>query len=155
MIRKGLRPGLRVGLDLAAEGEGFRKVLPFRRSWIAIAVLAAMDAAFIIPAIITFRQAMAEWGRFDSLFDLVAAIFLSAWLLGWIIAPLIMTTILILLIFGREVVKASPGYVDIFLGIPFFGVTARYDVSKMRNLRFEQPPKKSGKSWRGPHLVFD
>lgn len=155
MIRKGLRPGLRFGLDLPTEGEGFRSILPFRRSWIAIAVLAAMDAAFIIPAIITFRQAMAEWGHFDSMFDLVAAVFLSAWLLGWIIAPLIITTILILLIFGREVVKASPGNVDIFLGIPFLGVTARYNVSKMRNLRFEQPPKKSGKSWRGSHLVFE
>ncbi len=81
-------------------------------------VLAAMDAAFIIPAIITSRQAMAEWGSFDSLFDLVAALFLSAWLLGWIIAPLIMTTILVLMVFGREVLKAGPGYVEIFVGIP-------------------------------------
>jgi len=155
MIRKGLKPGLKIGLDLPAEENGFRRVMPFRRSWIAITVLAAMDAAFILPAVYTFRQALSEWGKFDSLFDLVAAAFLSAWLLGWIIAPLIMSTILILLLFGREVLKASPGVVDIFLGVPFLGVTARYDVSKMRNLRFEQPPKTSGKSWRGPHLVFD
>ena len=155
MIRKGLKPGLKIGLDLPAEEDGFRSVMPFRRSWIAITVLAAMDAVFILPAVFTFRQALSEWGKFDSLFDLVAAAFLSAWLLGWIIAPLIMSTILILLLFGREVLKARPGVVDIFLGVPFLGVTARYDVSKMRNLRFEQPPKKSGKSWRGPHLVFD
>lgn len=155
MKRKGLRPALTIGFDLPVEEGGFRRVLPFRRSWIAIAVLAAMDAAFIIPAIITSRQAMAEWGSFDSLFDLVAALFLSAWLLGWIIAPLIMTTILVLMVFGREVLKAGPGYVEIFVGIPLIGITARYDVKKMRNLRFEQPLKKSGKSWRGSHLVFD
>jgi hypothetical protein len=155
MIRKGIPGGLKIGFDSPNGDESFRKVLPFRRSWIAITVLAVMDTAFIIPAIITFRQAMAEWGHFDSLFDLVAAVFLSAWLLGWIIAPIIMTTILVLLIFGREVLKARPGSVEIFVGIPFFGVTTRYDVSKMRNLRFEQPPKKSGKSWRGPHLAFD
>ena len=159
MIRKGLKyglkPGFKFGLDSPAQGESFRRVLPFRRSWVAIAVLAVMDTAFIIPAVITFKQAMSEWGSFDSLFDLVAALFLSAWLLGWIIAPLILSAILILLLFGREILKAGPGVMEIFLGIPFIGVTAVYDVSKIGNLRFEQPPKKSGKSWRGPHLVFD
>ena len=155
MIRKGLRPGFKFGLDLPGDAGEFRKVLPFRRSWVAIAILAVMDIAFSIPAVITFQQAISEWGRFDSLFDLVGALFLSAWLLGWVIAPLIMTTILVVLLFGREVLKAGPGYVEIFFGIPLFGVTAHYDVSKMRNLRFERPLKKSGKSWRGPHLMFD
>jgi hypothetical protein len=155
MMRKGLKPALKFGFDSPLEAEGLRRVLPFKRSWVAIAVLAAMDAAFIIPAIITFKQAMNEWGSYDSLFDLVAALFLSAWLLGWIIAPLILSAILILLLFGREILKAGPASVEIFLGIPIVGLTSRYDVSKMRNLRFEQPPKKSGKSWRGPHLVFD
>jgi len=28
-------------------------------------------------------------------------------------------------------------------------------VARMRNLRLERPPRKSGKSWRGPHLAFD
>ena len=41
------------------------------------------------------------------------------------------------------------------MGVPFLGISARYDISKMRNLRFEQPPKKSGRSWRGSHLAFD
>ena len=159
MMRKGfkhgLKPGLRFGFDLPVEGESFRRVLPFRRSWVLIAILAIMDAAFIIPAVITFAQAVDGWSNFDSLFNLVAALFLSAWLLGWIIAPLIMSTILILLLFGREVLKAGPGAVEIFLGVPFLGMTARYDVARIENLRFEQPPKKSGKSWRGPHFVFD
>lgn len=155
MIRKGLKPRLKFGLDTPGEGETFRRVLPFRRSWVAIALLAAFDAAFIVPAVITFRQAISEWSNFDSLFDLVAAIFLSAWIIGWMIAPLVLTAILLLLISGRETLKAGPGKVEIFLGIPFVGVTSRYDVSKMRNLRFEQPPKKSGKAWRGPHVAFD
>jgi hypothetical protein len=155
MIRKGLRPGFKFGIDLPGDETSFRRVLPFRRSWLAIGILAVMDIVFSIPAVITFQQAVSEWGRFDSLFDLVAALFLSAWLLGWVIAPLIMTGILVLLLIGREVLKASPGAVEIFIGIPVFGITARYDVSKMRNLRFERPLKKTGTSWRGPHLVFD
>ena len=155
MIRKGLISGIRIGIDLPDDEIKFRRVMPFRRSWVAIAVLAAMDIAFIIPAVTTFSQAMTEWARFDSLFDLVAAIFLSAWLLGWAIAPLIMSSILVVLLLGREVLKAKPGSVEIFFGIPVFGITAQYDVSKMRNLRFETPLKKSGKSWRGSHLAFD
>jgi len=155
MIRKGLRPGLKVGIDLPGDEAGLRRVMPFRRSWIAIAVIAIMDIIFLTPAVITFTQATEEWGRLDSLFDLVGAMFLSAWLLGWSIAPLIMTGILVLMLFGREVLKASPGEVEIFIGIPILGIGANYDVSKMRNLRIEHPPGKSGKSWRGSHFSFD
>lgn len=155
VLKDRLKQGFRFGFDLPAEGESFRRIMPFRRSWILILILAVMDTAFIIPAVLTFTQAVDGWSNFNSLFDLVAALFLSAWLLGWIIAPLIMSTILILLLFGREILKAAPGKVEIFMGIPFVGVTASYDVSKIRNLRCQQPPKKSGKSWRGPHLEFD
>ena len=146
-------------MDLPGQDDGFRRVLPFRRSWLAIGILAAMDTAFIIPAVLTFQQAVTQWGKSDSLFDLVIAVFLSAWLLGWSIAPLLMTTILIVLLFGREVIKAHPGRVDLFIGLPFLGFTAQYDVARMRNLRSEQPKsesgKKSPKSWRGSHLAFD
>jgi len=44
--------------------------LQFRRSWVAIAILAVMDIVFLIPAVLTFQQAIAEWGQFDSLFGL-------------------------------------------------------------------------------------
>jgi hypothetical protein len=155
MIRKGLRPRFRFGLELPGSRYGLRRVLPFRRSWIAILVLAVFDAVFLFPAVTTFRQAAAEWARFDSLFDLVGALFLSAWLLGWMVGPLLMTTVLLLMLFGREVLKARPGQVEIWLGVPLLGLGAVYDVSRMRNLRLETPPPKSGHSWRGSHAVFD
>jgi len=155
MIRKGLRPGFKIGIDLPDDKAGLRRVLPFKRSWIAIIILAVMDMIFIIPAVITIQQAAEEWSKFDSLFDLVGALFLSAWLLGWSIGPLLMTGILALMLFGREVLRARPGTVEIFIGLPLVGLALQYDVSKMRNLRFERPLKKSGKSWRGSHLVFD
>lgn len=155
MIRRGIRPGFKIGIDRPDGKDGLREVLPFRRSWIAIVILAIMDVVFIIPAVITIHQAAEEWSRLDSLSDLVGALFLSAWLLGWSIGPLLMTGILALMLFGREVLKARPGTVEIFIGLPFAGITLQYDVSKIRNLRFERPPKKSSKSWRGSHLVFD
>ncbi len=155
MIRKGLKPRFKPAFDLPGEDHDYRRVMRFRRSWVAIAVLAAFDAVFLIPAITTFQQAAAEWARFDSLFDLVAAAFLTAWLLGWSIGPLLMTTILALLLFGREVLMVKDGRVVIFTGVPVIGVEVEYTVSSMRNLRFERPPKKSGTSWRGSHLVFD
>jgi hypothetical protein len=155
MIRTGIRPRIRPALDLPGDSHPFRRVLPFRRSWLAIGVVAAFDLVFLIPAIITFGQAAQEWGGFDSLFDLVAAIFLSAWLMGWSIAPLLLTLLLALLLFGREVVSASRGSVRLFTGLPLIGVAARYDPARMRNLRLLQAPPKSGKSWRGSHLAFD
>ena len=155
MKRTGLKPGFKIGFDIPSEQTTFRRVMPVRRSWVAIGILAAMDAAFLFPAITTLNQAISEWSTFDSLFDLVAALFLSAWLLGWMIAPILMTSILVLMLFGREVIKAGPGTVEIFLGLPLIGLTALYDVSKMRNLRFDKPPKKSSKAWRGDHLLFD
>ena len=155
MIRKGLKPGFRIGVDSRDGQDGHRRVWPFRRSWVAIAILAVMDVIFLIPAILTFREVIGEWGSFDSLFDLVGALFMSAWLLGWVMAPLIMTGILLVMLFGREVLKARSGVVELFLGFPYLGLTAIYDLSKMRNLRIEQPQKKSGTSWRGKHFVFD
>ena len=155
MIRKGLRPGFRIGLDFPDGQDGYRRVWPFRRSWVAIAFLAVMDVIFLIPAILTFREVIGQWGSFDSLFDLVGALFMSAWLLGWVMAPLIMTGILLVMLFGREVLQVRSGAVELFLGFPFAGLTVIYDVSKMRNLRIEQPQKKSGRSWRGQHFVFD
>ena len=38
MIRKGLKPGLKIGLDLPTEEDGFRRVMPFSRSWIALKI---------------------------------------------------------------------------------------------------------------------
>jgi hypothetical protein len=155
MIRKGLRPRFKFGLDLLADTDSYRKVMPFRRSWIAIAILAAFDIVFLIPAITTFQQASSEWGSFDDLFDLVGALFLSAWLLGWSIGPILMTGILALMLFGREVIKARTGAVEIFIGLPFVGITAAYEAARMRNLRRVLPRKKSPASWRGDLCAFD
>jgi len=154
MKRTGIRARTRPAIDWPARGD-YRRVLPFRRSWIAIVIIAASDAIFLYPSITVFRQAASEWGRFEHLFDLVSALFLSAWLLGWSLAPLLLTTVLVMLLFGREVIGARPGAVELFIGIPGLGVRAEYDISHMRNWRREVPPAKSGKSWRGPHLAFD
>lgn len=155
MNKRGPRPGFKVGFDLGNDKSSLLRVFPFRRSWIAILILATMDIIFLIPAVLTLQQAAAEWSQFDSLFDLVGAVFLSAWLLGWTIAPLIMSLILVMMLFGREILRARPGTVEIFIGLPLLGVSVNYDVSKMRNFRLENPAAKSGKSWRGSHLVFD
>jgi len=140
---------------LPVSNGGYRQVFPFQRSLIAIVIVAVMDVIFTSIAVTTFQEAAQEWGRMDSLFELVSALFLSAWLLGWSIAPLILTTILIIMLFGREVVRAREGIMELGIGIPGLVVSTAYDVSHMRNLRLENPASDSGKSWRGPHMAFD
>ena len=154
MIRKGIRGRIRPALDLPG-GDGYRRVFPFRRVWFLIGILAAFDALFIIPAIAVFRQAAQGWAQFEDLFDLVTTVFSSAWLLGWSIAPLVMTVVLLLLLFGREVVRVRGDAFTLFIGLPLLGFRGEFRVANIRNLRFERPEKKSGNSWRGPYLRFD
>ena len=155
MKRQGKKPVLTFGPATVAGPGGFHRDLPFRRSWIAILILAAMDIVFLLPAIATFGEAASEWARQESLFDLVAAIFLSAWLLGWMTAPVLMTGILVLMLFGRETLVAKPGNVEIRMGIPWVGLSAKYRSSAISNLRYVKPVGKSPTSWRGNHMVFD
>jgi len=155
MLRKGLKPRFRIGAPIADRSDGYRRTWRFRRSWIAIAVLIVLDAIFGGIAIATFIQVSGEWAQVNSLFDLVGALFLSAWLLGWSMAPLLMTGILLLMLFGREVLAVRRNEIEITVGFPFIGLAATFDIPKMRNLRLDDPPKNSGKSWRGKHAVFD
>jgi hypothetical protein len=154
MIRSGIKPGFRIGLDLPLRN-GYRRVMPFRRSWKAIVLLLVLDCIFMLPAWAVAHQAIAQWTRFEDLFDLVTAIFLSAWLLGWSLAPILMTAALVVLLFGREVVRATEQRLELFIGLPLIGLAAVYDVAAMRNLQSQQAPQKSGRSWRGTYLSFD
>jgi len=154
MNRQGIRPGFRIGLDLPMR-EGYRRVMPFRRSWKAIVILLVLDAIFLLPAWGAANHAMNGWSGFDSLFDLVTAIFMSAWLMGWSVAPILITLVLVLLAFGREVLRVSKGRVELFIGIPLLGLCAVYDPRAMRNLQLQQAPQKSGHSWRKSYLSFD
>jgi hypothetical protein len=155
MIRKGLRPRLRFGVTSPGANHRYAEVFPLRRSWPAIAILLVLDVVFLIPAISTFQEAVSLWRQPEDLFNLVAALFITFWLLGWSLAPILMTALLIALLFGRESVQAGQGYFEISLGLPRVGMTMRYEPARMRNLRIEYPEKGSGKSWRGPHLAFD
>ncbi|MEE4218578.1 MAG: DUF6498-containing protein [Xanthomonadales bacterium] len=155
MIRKGIRPGFSFGFERPLEGEVFRREYRFRRSWVAIIVLLVMDLVFLVPAVTTFQQISGGLGDFNSLFDLVGVLFLSAWLLGWSMAPLLMTSILVVMIFGREVVRVGPDLLRITIGLPFIGLAGNYEIRGIRNLRIEQAIAKSGKSWRGRYFEFD
>ena len=155
MFRGGTRPAFRFGLEKPLDGESFRREYRFRRSWVAIAVLLVMDAVFLFPAFSTSRQLLSFSDGIHSLFDLVIVLFLGAWLMGWMMAPLAITGILILMLFGREAVRLAPATMEIGVGLPFVGLTATYDLDRLRNLRLAQPPAKSARAWRGPHFEFD
>ena len=84
MIRKGLKPRFKLGFG---GNRGDQNVWRFRRSWLAISILAVMDVIFLIPAVATYAQISGDWSSFDSLFNGVGTVFLGAWLLGWSTAP--------------------------------------------------------------------
>jgi len=155
MIRSGLRPTLSLRPRALSETYPYTEVFPFRRHWPLICALAIFDIIFFIPAFNTFHEAVELWQQPDDLFNLVAALFITFWLIGWSMAPLVMTTLLVLLLFGREELRARQGELEIYLGLPFFGARMTYKASAIRNLRIEHAAKKSGKSWRGSYAAFD
>lgn len=148
-------PKIRFTTGLPSDKEFLHEVMPFRRYWTAIAIVAVLATVFLIPAITTFNTVSAEWGQLDTLFDLASTLFLSLWLLGWSIAPLFLTGLLLLLLTGREVLSARPGFVKLAIGIPGLMAFVEYDVTQMLNLQRQLAEKNSGNSWRGPHMVFD
>jgi hypothetical protein len=164
MIRKGIRPRFRLGPGRDADA-AWRREFPFKRPWPVIAILAVLDVVFLFPAIATARQ-IGGFGGMESLFDLVGVVFLSAWLLGWSLAPLALTAALLVLLFGREVVTARPGTFRLEIGLPVAGFYVDYDVTRMRNLRLVRQgdvaaeaaggkQKRSGHAWRGDYIAFD
>ena len=155
MKRVNKLPKIRFTTGLSLGREIFHEVMPFRRSWTAISIVAVLATVFLIPAVTTFNTVSAEWGQMDTLFDLTSTLFLSLWLLGWSVAPLFLAALLILLLTGREVVTARPGFVNLSIGIPGLMALVEYDVARMRNLQRELAEKNSGNSWRGPHMAFD
>jgi len=102
MIRNGLRPTLSLRPRVLSETYPYTEVFPFRRHWPLICALAIFDIIFFIPAFNTFHEAVELWQQPDDLFNLVAALFITFWLIGWSMAPLVMTILLVLLLFGRE-----------------------------------------------------
>ena len=155
MIRSGVRPKLSLDLKGSAGNYTYVEVFPFKRSWTAIIILAALDIVFAVPAYTTLMEAIELWQKPDDLFSLTAALFITFWLIGWSMAPLGITLVLAILLFGREEVRARPGEFEVFLGLPIAGARRTYRASGMRNLRIEHPEADSGKSWRGSHAVFD
>jgi hypothetical protein len=155
LIRKGIRPTFRFRSGWRRQGDEFAQSWPLRRSWIAILAVLAFAVVFLLPAIGAFRQAVNEWSRFESLFDLVGAVFITAWLTGWSIAPIGLILLALLMIVGREVVRVRPGQFELFIGLPLLGLAATYEIRHMRNLRVELPVPRSGRSWRGAHFAFD
>ena len=89
MIRKGLRPGFKIGMDLPGQDDVFRRVLPFKRSWLAIGILVAMNTAFIIPAVLMFLirynlglENEAEQSLYLGIYAISAIVFTP--LAGWV-----------------------------------------------------------------------
>ena len=148
-------PSFKLRLDLPSDKLRLREILPFRRSLVAILIVAAINIVFSIPLVTTLQGAITAWSGVESLFDLTHALFLSAWLLGWSLAPLILTLVLVIMLLGREMLLVRRDVLEIGIGLPGFGLFVAYAPAKMRNLRLEQPAKKSGLSWRGRHIAFD
>lgn len=137
------RHGFSIGTGLFDATPGRRIVLPFRRSGVAILVIAVIALVMTVPAVATFSSAAGSWGRLDGLFDLTTALFLSGWLLGWSMGLLIIYALLAIVWFGRETLVLRPGAVETRLGLPFLFIRARLDPARISDLHHHTPEPRS------------
>ena len=154
-VRKGIKPTRRLVIDRPPAEGTYRRLMPFRRSWAVIAAAAIATGIFLMPLVPALQQAQFEWRQINSLFDLVGVLFISAWIMGWMMGPIMLGLTFVMVSAGREILLIEPGRCRLSLGIPGIGLQMGFDISKMRNLRLSKPLKKSGHSWRGSHLIFD
>ena len=98
-------------------GSAIPRSFHFGYSWKLITVVLLIDIAFLVPAFSVAQDAVQLWQQSDALFQLTAALFTTFWLVGWSMAPALITLILLLLFFGREEVRARSGELDVSLGL--------------------------------------
>jgi len=149
------RQGFSIGTGLFEAAPGRRMVLPFRRSRVAMLIVAAMAILMTVPAAGVFSEAAGRWGGLDGLFDLTTALFLTGWLLGWSMGLLGLYSLLAVLWFGRETLLLRSGVVEIRLGLPFLFIRVRLDPGRIHHLHHCIPEPRAGTAWRGPHLAFE
>lgn len=152
--RNGTRPELSLYWR-PSRSASYQETFSLPRHWGAIIAVAVFDLAFAVPAFLTFNEARELWQQADSLFNLVAALFLSFWLVGWSLVPLLLSALLIVLLWGRESICAAPGELSIELGLAWFGLNMRYRAAGVRNLRSAPAEGNNARAWRGNHAVFD
>ena len=154
MWQANIKPQIRLG-PIVATGGAERVVLPFQRSIKGLLIVAIFAIIMTVPAVSVFGDAATGWADLNTLFDLVDALFSSAWLLGWSVGLVVLWGMFVALLVGGETLIVRPGLLELYLGLPLIAVGARLDPARICNLRMEHPEANSGKSWRGPHLLFD
>lgn len=147
------KPRLRFGYSLPRQpADGLRLVLPFRRNWLLIGIVAVFLAIFAVPLFSVLGQIGPQD---DDLFSLVFALFHLFWGLGWSVGVGLIALLFLALLLGREVLVVRPESMLIRLEVLGFGVGGEYSAMGISNLRIAPPDAASGTSWRGAHLAFD
>lgn len=149
------RQDFSISTGLFDTAPGQHIVLPFRRSGVAMLVIAVMAIVMTVPAVGVFSDAADNWGELDGLFGLTSALFLTGWLLGWSTGLFVLYGLLAVLWAGRETLVLHPGIVEIRLGLPFLFIRFRLDPGRISGMHHQVPDPGSGTAWRGPHLAFD
>ena len=149
------RPGFSVGSELLANKDGQRIVLPFKRSSVAILVLMVIAVVMTVPAVSAGTSAARELGSLDTLFDLVSALFMLGWLLGWSVGLFVIYALFAVFLAGRETLVLHSDRIEVRMGLPFLFVRTELDPALITGLQHWIPKPKSSRAWRGPHLVFD
>lgn len=125
------RIGLHIGPVKSQRDVDYKLVCPFMRSKIAMLITAVIGVVFAVIGYSTLLDAIQSWQRADDLSDLVGALFVTFWLIGWSVGVIGPAIILIVMMFGRQVLLIHSGIVEFVLGMPGLGFCIRASASEV------------------------
>ncbi|RBP47110.1 DUF6498-containing protein [Arenicella xantha] len=115
------RFGIRLGSAVRGNPD-YELVSPLAKSVKVMLVLGLITLVLSAVELTVLKQAVGLWSNADELFSLIAALFVTFWLVIWTLPTVLLLFATLVLMFGRMVVVVQAGMVDFVLGVPGIGV---------------------------------
>jgi hypothetical protein len=134
-IFKNNRLRLHVGATLSRDKVDYKLICPFTRSWVGMSIAAVITIIFASIGYSTLGDAISSWQQANNLFNLVAALFTSFWLVGWSIGIIIPLIAFLAMAFGRQVLLIHSGRMEMIIGVPGLGIRISASASEVTGVR--------------------
>lgn len=121
----------------------YKLVSPFVRSLKIQLLVGVFLIPFVFAEIHMLQTAIKDWQDIESLSDIVAALFSSAWVLGWSMGVIPFCFIYLLMWFGQQTVLVHSGRVDTIVGLPWLAARLSIRASDVLDVKLVDAQKSS------------
>ncbi len=128
---------------VSQEGGGLRISIPMSMKPFVALFMVVWLGAWTVGGISTARHLLANFDPFEGF-----------WMCGWALGECAVSYSLVRMLVGRDVVQAKNGIIELRKEIFGLGLSKKYSVPEIRNLRF-QPALRTGRGGSESRIAFD